>query len=278
MSVTASRSGLLCISQIPDKRRFNGQSESRFAIIPGNFYEAGNLKRQVFELRFAPTHAFFDHRSQLLDVLYWDKQTKKKNFEHWQLNDNRIDVFDADNKRRFFFTFHNCGFSCENAPTENYVKEQLSKFVKLSFGVLGKYIEEVRRIGFRDTRIYPVRDFDALTVLLLKRFVKTDDRIFRELNASFTDLQLFPLIFKQGKNGFQITLGPTKKEQLAGQLWGADPDLPEQSLFVDVDYYAIQPAVGEGVDRYVSEFLNKAHETQQKIFQEMTALAEESDK
>jgi hypothetical protein len=229
------------------------------------------LKRQIFELRFSPTHAFFDHRSQLLDVLYWDRQTKKKNFEHWQLTDNRVEVFDADRNRTFFFSYQNCGFSCENAPTDHYAKDQLIKYVRLAFGVVGEYIEEIRRVGFRDTRIFPVRDFDILATSLTGRFLKTDDPLFASLNASVIDVQLFPIIFKQGKNSFQITVGPTKKQQLAQQLWGDDPNLPEQALWVDVDYYAVQPAADD-VDKYVSEFLNKSHETQASVFQAFSEL------
>jgi hypothetical protein len=233
-----------------------------------------NLRRQIFELRYAPTHNFFDHRSALLDTLYSDRQTRQKNFEHWQLTDNRVDVFDTDKKRTFFVSFHNCGFSCDDPPSNNYAKDQLVKYVRLAFGVIGEYVEEIRRVGFRETQVLAVRDIETLRESLLNRFIRTDDGLFGGINATVSDLQLFPIVFKQGQNNFQITMGPTDKAQLETQLWGSDPQLPEKALYVDIDYYSVKPFVDRTPDRHITEFVTNAQDTQGRILQELSALAE----
>ncbi len=222
------------------------------------------LRRQVFELRFFPLASFFDSKSSLLDELYRDPKTKKKNFEHWQVLDHRITVFDADKSRAFFFSFQNCAFTCLNPPTENYVRDQVLRYVGISLEHFEDKMENIIRAGFRETRIVPIKDFDELSQALTKNFIRTDSPFFQTLGSPVYDLTLFPIIFKHGSNKFQITLGPTKKEELK-MLWGEEGDFPDQALFLDVDYYAVQPQVTSDYKTFVGEFLVKARETLAKI-------------
>jgi hypothetical protein len=214
-----------------------------------------NLVRQIFELRFSPFADFFDRRSALLDVLYSDRKTKHKNFDHWQLAPNRVAVFDADHKREFFFSYQNCGFSCADPPTANYVRDQLQKYLRLSLQALGDPLEEVLRVGFRETTIVPVEDFDRLRDVLVKVFLKTDNAFFTSLGASIADLH-FPIVFKRGSDRFQITLGPAQKNELEA-TWGKDSSLPERALYLDVDYYTTEPQMTSEPVTHATNFITK---------------------
>lgn len=223
------------------------------------------LKRDTFELRFFPIAAFFGRKSELLDLLYRDPKTRKHNFEHWQFEENRIILFDADKSRVFSFSFQNCQYQCENPATDGFARDQILKYAGTSLEFFGDKIETILRIGYRQTQVFPVDDFDKLSQLLAETFIKTDNILFKSLEAPIVDVQLFPTVFKHGANRFQITLGPVKSEQLKA-LWGADATFPEQALFLDVDYYAVQPkGATDDLRHYVVEFLGKANEILAKV-------------
>jgi hypothetical protein len=133
-----------------------------------------------------------------------------------------------------------------------------------------KEIETIFRVGYRETRITPVKDFDNLSQRLIQTFVKTDSSFFQALNTPMYDLALFPMVFKHGFNKFQITLGPMMKDQLQ-TTWNSGGDLPEQGLFCDVDYYAVQPARPDNLRSYVAEFLAKARDVDSRIAGDLTA-------
>lgn len=232
-----------------------------------------HLTRDIFELRFPPMITFFDRRSGLLEALYRDAKSGKNNFEHWQLEDGRVSVFDEDNSRTFSFSFHNCVFACKNPPTEHYTRDQVLRYVGGAAEYLGDKIGPIQRAGFRETQVFPARDFGKLAKALIDAFIKPDNPLFRVGEARPVDLSLFPLVFTHGPNKFQANFGPARREELR-TLWGEDKDLPDQALFLDVDYYAVQPKVSDGVQQYVSQFLAKAREAQQSVSEELRRLAE----
>jgi hypothetical protein len=222
------------------------------------------LKKQIFELRFFPIATFFDRRSELLDLLYYEQKTRKKTFEHWQLSPDKIRLFDQDGDRSFLASFQNCAFSVTNPPTYNYARDQILKYVGETIDFFGDKIDSVLRFGFREVVVTPVREFDELSQLLVQNFVRTDSSFFQSLGSPVYDLTLFPMIFRHGSNQYQITVGPTSREQLFG-LWGEALDLPEQSLYLDVDYYSLTPKITGELRTHVAEFLTKAREINSKI-------------
>lgn len=227
------------------------------------------LKKQVFELRFFPIAVFFDRKSELLDLLYRDPKTKKKHFEHWQFNPDWIRLFDQDESRSFQVSYQNCVYFTLRPPTDNYARDQILRYVGETVEFFGDKIDQVLRVGFRETTLFPVKAFDDLAELLVQTFVKTDSSFFQALGAPMYDLQLFPMVFKHGQNRYQITLGPTPKEQLLA-LWGVDSKLPDQALFLDVDYYALQPTITSDLRSYVAEFLNKERDINAKVLTDLS--------
>jgi|SRR5208337_568079 len=227
--------------------------------------------RQVFELRYLPLFRFFDCRSKLLEELYRDPKTKKNNFEHWQLGADRVHLFDADQKRAFFVTFSNCGFTCENPATEGFSKDQIMKYMTLTSEVIGENIEEIQRVGFRQIRVVPVEDLQDTKRLLKEVFIRTDSQFFRELESPIVDFTLLPLVFKHGDHSFQITLGPATKQELEQRL-GSISDLPETSLYFDVDYFSLKPNFTRGLRLGISDFLNHSHETLGKITEQLMSM------
>jgi hypothetical protein len=225
--------------------------------------------RQVFELRYFPLFQFFDSRSAILSNVFRDPRTKKNNFDHWQLRENRVDFFDADQKRIFYVSYQNCGYQCENPPTENYSKDQILKYMTLVTEVIGDDIEEVQRIGFRETRVYSVEDYQNLKKLLRETFIRTDSQFFKELDAKLTDFTLLPLVFQHGDHEFQVTLAPATKAEQQLRVGNAS-DLPDEGLFLDVDYYAIKPNFKNQLKPSIADFLNKSHDTLATIHQQLT--------
>jgi predicted nucleic-acid-binding Zn-ribbon protein len=227
--------------------------------------------RQVFEIRYFPLFQFFDNRSKILGNLFRDPKTKNNNFEHWQLRDSRVDFFDADQKRVFFVSYQNCGYQCQDPPSENYSKDQILKYMTLTSEVIGEDIEEVQRVGFRETRVLPVDDLQNTKKLLREGFVRTDSPFFAALDSKLTDFTLLPLVFQRGEHNFQITLGPATKAEAQLRV-GDISDLPEDALFLDVDYFSLKPDFKNGLRPSISDFLNKSHATLATIRQQLMAM------
>jgi hypothetical protein len=227
--------------------------------------------RQVFELRYFPLFRFFDSRSKLLGNLYRDPKTKKNNFEHWQLRDSRVDLFDADQKRFFFVSYQNCGYQCQDPPSENYSKDQILKYMALTSEVIGDDVEDVQRIGFRETRVVPVDDLQNTKKLLKEGFLRTDSQFFAELDSKLIDFTLLPLVFQRGEHKFQITLGPATKAEAQLRVGDAS-ELPEEALFLDVDYFSLQPDFKNGLRPTISDFLNKSHGILATIREQLAAM------
>ena len=138
------------------------------------------------------------------------------------------------------------------------------KFFGIVADTLGDELGNIQRIGFRETQVFPTNNFDELSENIVKAFIKSDNPFFEALNAKIQDVQLFPVIFRHGKNKFQITLGPMEKVQLQ-QMWGPSEDLPDNALYLDVDYYSIQPDRTSDLKLLVADFINKAREIDSKV-------------
>jgi hypothetical protein len=228
------------------------------------------LKRDIFEIRFFPMPAFFDRKSDLIEALYQDAKTKQNNFEHWQLTQDRVTLFDEDKSRLFQVSFRSCAYSVIQPATDNYARDQIQKYFGTVADYFGGKIEKVQRVGFRQTRVVAIKDFDELRDRIIQEFIKTDSSIFKAFGNQIYDVQVFPIVFKHGPNKFQITMGPTLQEQLK-LLWGDDAEFPEQALFLDVDYFAVEPRIpNDDLKGYVTDFLAKAKDVQSRVFQEVS--------
>jgi len=228
------------------------------------------IKRDIFEIRFFPVPAFFSRKSDLIELLYRDAKTKQNNFEHWQLTEDRVTLFDEDKRRLYQISYKNIAYSIIQPATENYARDQIQKYFGLTADHFEDKIEKIQRVGFRQTRVITIKDFDEVKDQIVKNFIKTDNAVFQAVGNQIADVQVFPTVFKHGANRFQITLGPAMKDQLK-ILWGSDWEFPEQALFVDVDYFAVEPRIpNNDLKGYVAEFIAKAKDIQSKVFPEVS--------
>src|SRR5260221_4054556 len=227
--------------------------------------------RQVFELRYEPLVQFFDRRSELLGRIFKDSKTKQPNFQHWQLRDSRVDFVDADQMRMFIVTYRNCGYQCDDPPSENYAKDQILKYVTAASEVIGEDFEVIQRIGFREIQVFPVEDLQPIKKLLKENFIQTDTPFFRALNANLDDFTVLPLVFRKGDHSFQITLGPASKDDIAMRV-GNVADMPDAALYADIDYYSIGPQLKPGFRTTIADFLNRSHDTVTTIREQLTQM------
>src|SRR5262245_8736896 len=116
------------------------------------------IRKSIFEMRYEPQPHFFDKRGGILEELYRDSPTAQPNVTHWQLRDNRVDVFEPDYDRICFVSFRNSGYQVEHQPSGNYFREQLRKYMRIPVEHLR--MSRLSRIGIRLGFVHTVRSFD----------------------------------------------------------------------------------------------------------------------
>src|SRR5438445_7505171 len=65
---------------------------------------ASRVTDHVFEVRYKPNARFLDYRGQWAELI-----AEHMKATEWRITENRLDVFDKSEARRFFLAFRNCG-------------------------------------------------------------------------------------------------------------------------------------------------------------------------
>ena len=192
------------------------------------------INEQVFEIRFKPDPEVLDHRGE------WAKSTSAHlGMEHWQIVDNRFDVFNEKQVEHFFVSFRNAGYSAINTPGKSFFSERSGKFLRHLYGLTGfndnLFIE---RIGVLSKFCTPFKGkYDDLVSLFSQKYMGLTDEAHEAIgkNAKIADIGA-PVNFEDRFGTFNTGCGPAKRAQLQ-EFFSKHTSLPEIGFFYYIDYF-----------------------------------------
>ena len=77
------------------------------------------INEHLLEIRYSPNPKILDYRGT------WAESVSKfMELSEWQIVENRFDVFDKEQTRRFFVSYKNAGALIHNSTTRNYFPDQ----------------------------------------------------------------------------------------------------------------------------------------------------------
>jgi len=188
----------------------------------------------LLEVRFKPNPRVLDLRGAWVQEI-----ADQMDMREWGIVENRLDVFDSDEKRRAFVSFQNFGFLARDCPTTNYFPDHANKFLRIV-----TRLEEfganlwVARIGMRARFCTPYDGtFDQLRARFLQRYVGLSesalDAIGRE--AKVLDIGAH-LNFVDQYGNFNTMCGPMVRAQI-DSLFPKVGGFPDVGLYYDIDYW-----------------------------------------
>jgi hypothetical protein len=223
-----------------------------------------NINSQLLEFRFKPNPEFLDIRGKLAEEL-----SDQLSFEHWNIIDNRVDVFKKDSVLRAFVGFRNAGFSSMCSPTRNYFFDNCSKFINklFSYEIFEKGLE-IQRIGFKTSFCNSYDGtFEDLKDRIFSRYMILSDgtKNVHDQSAKTVDIAI-NLILKDKFGNFATTCGPMIKDQLK-EYFPGEKELPDIGLFYDIDYWIKPEKIikGEEINKKIKEFSFSEWEINEKL-------------
>lgn len=202
------------------------------------------LSEQVLEIRFRPNPEVLDHRGKWAQRLATELA-----LQHWRIGKDRLDVFDRLDSERVFISHFNLGFTCRNAPTQNYFEEKANKFLRVfhelspSPGTLF-----VNRIGVRLRACHEFSgEFAELVANFQERYAGLAKDVLPTLRATVEDVGFF-INYHDRMGYFNTMTGPMKQEQLRNYFRqspevasanneDSETPYPEVGVYVDIDYW-----------------------------------------
>ena len=200
-----------------------------FCVEEGNMPD---LNEHILEIRYKPNPKILDYRGTWAESI-----SNHMKLPEWRIVENRIDIYDKDNKDRAFVGFRNAGFLAYNTATKNYFPDKAVKYFKYLFSFEGfeksPYIE---RIGLRSKFCKEYNgSFDELKDKYSSNYLYLTKRAKEILNAKLLDIG-GPLNFADKYGNFNTMSGPMTDEQIP-QFFEATEDLPAVGLYFDIDYW-----------------------------------------
>jgi len=192
------------------------------------------LSEHILEIRIKPNPSFLDYRGEYAQTI-----KKLMGLQNWQINSNRIDIFDEENTIRAFLSFKNLGFVMKNSVNKNYFADQSIKFVK--YVLSNKPFEtpiHVMRLGVRSRFVHGVDiNFSDLLSMYMKTYVNLSDKAKEIINAKIIDFGS-PINFETPYGKINSLVGPMEKTQLQ-EFFPSVKDVPNVALYVDLDYWKV---------------------------------------
>lgn len=190
----------------------------------------------LFEVRYKPNSKMLDYRGAWADAI-----NSVMNYQHWRIDNNRIDVKDENGKHSAFVSFNNAGLSIKNAATKNYFPDHAIKFMKVLFELEGFELEPyIERIGVR-SRFCTKFDGDFKTLLdkYSSRFVILTEPAKDILKSKLLDIGS-PLVLEDDIGKINLMGGPMDTRQIKQFFEITDDDditPPDVGLVFDIDYW-----------------------------------------
>lgn len=214
----------------------------------------------VVELRYRPNAKILDHRG------VWAEQISEHlELPHWQIIENRIDIFSKGQTEHAFVGFRNAGYTAADTPTKNFFTDKATKLFRFLF-TLDNFGRElfVERLGLKSkfSTIYE-GTFEELTARFADRYVKLSPEAATAIgsDAKLVDIGA-PLNFVDKRGNFNTVAGPMSRQQLP-TFFRKDEGFPEVALYYEIDYF-IKPSRELSGKEIVSTITAFAHEAWSK--------------
>lgn len=192
------------------------------------------INEHIFEVRYKANPKILDKRGEWAELI-----SEHMKFPHWNIVENRVDIYDKVNINHVFVGFHNSGFITIDSPTKNYFYDQAIKFYSFISQLegFGKQIF-VERIGIRSKFCSSFEHgFEELKNRYAQRYLVLTKEAEKAINAKLIDIG-GPLNFADQLGNFNTMSGPMEKKQTVLFFTNRkEEELPDVGLFYDIDYW-----------------------------------------
>jgi hypothetical protein len=221
-----------------------------------------SINEYVFEIRYKPNARILDHRGTWAELI-----SAHMSLPEWRIAENRVDIFDKENKNHCFVGFKNSGFVTRDSPTANYFPDQVVKFFRfvLSLEGFGKTLS-VERIGVRARFLTPYSGpFVELVEHYTNRYLKLTEAAQVALAAKLVDIG-GNLNFVDSHGNFNTVTGPMARDQIS-QFFEWKENLPSVGLYFDVDYWLKpkKPLSESEILKHIGSFSKESWERHERI-------------
>lgn len=193
------------------------------------------LQRIIGQIRFRPTLASYSEVSKIAGKLEGE-------FEEWRVSKSDDITLYSPEKKEFL------QMGSDNITYVNESEDERTKAQKLIEAATDDFIkncsiEEIRRVGFRNTQVFSCKvEFEELVDLIYKKFYSST-KTLKNISADTPKDVVF--VLDGLKNGFlnHINIGPVKSVEARKYFGSGFEDeikLGESNLFVDIDVFAIE--------------------------------------
>jgi len=158
---------------------------------------------------------------------------------HWQIVENRVDVFNEDRTFRGFVGFRNAGLGILDSPNREYFADQAIKLIRfiIKLDGFGDPVV-VERLGVRSKFCDPFKgSFDELRDRFASEYITITDRAKEAIgiDSRLVDIGA-PLNMADRLGNFNTVSGPMLKAQFP-TFFTKDEIFPDVGLFYDIDYW-----------------------------------------
>jgi hypothetical protein len=196
------------------------------------------INEHILEIRYKANPKILDFRGTWAEGI-----SNHMDLKHWRIVDNRIDVYNENSSLHAFVGFKSAGFVAQDTDTKNFFPDKAVKFFKYlcSLDGFGHDIHTTR-IGLRSRFVQAYNNsFEDLMIKYSQNYLMLTEEAKKTINAELVDIG-GPLNFKDKIGNFNTMSGPMKSEQLKNYFENRN-DLPEVSLYYDIDYWVIPDKV-----------------------------------
>jgi hypothetical protein len=205
--------------------------------------------KYITEIRYSGAASFHSEKGNIVS------EFQRPPFEHWKIDQFRINVHSEDNKYFAFATSKNAGLMIvlpeTRAEFENHAQEFISNVCRKL------HLSSLLRVGFRAMTVIPFDEFHNVVEFHRHRIHGQIEENLRTLG----EVHDYSSIWQVGIDDYRgnMRIGPMERSQLKQILeTELEDDLfPVAMLFTDFDFFIENPNVGRRVDRYVGEFIRE---------------------
>ena len=194
-----------------------------------------DINEHILEIRYKPITQILDHRGS------WAQEIiSQMGLEAFHITENRIDIFNKNNKERCFLGFQNAGMVIHDAPSGNYFFKRTKKFIEYIFSKEDIKKELlVNRIGIR---IKKCKEYKG-------KYEEIKDKYFGCKPSYF-----FTTLNYKGKTcNYNTKSGPVNDDHLK-TLFDRNTGFPKVGLYLDIDCW-LKPKDGTNNEKNFLEIV-----------------------
>lgn len=199
----------------------------------------------IFEVRFKPNTKALDRRGEWAEAL-----TNHTRLEHWQIDQNRIDVFSKDREIHAYVSFRNAGLTVNDVPNRDYFPNYADNFLSFVFELNGfGDTKRVERIGVRKKFCTPFTgSFEELMKRYSTRYLIIPEKAWEAIGpgSKLADIGGH-LNFADQTGNFNTMSGPMLQKQFS-DYFSNGGQFPTVGLYYEIDYWVRPQATMSGKD------------------------------